>query len=1421
MKKNTVLKFLIALLASAVFGLLARATIIPDARRTVWQPGLTYNGGIPNRTTIYTTLTPSGGSDDAAIQNAINNCPDEQVILFGAGTFHLTGDGLAIERSNITLRGAGPANTTIIQSVHRPVFNVGWASYHWAQQTLFATDGVKGTNTVTLVSNPGLQVGQIVHIDETYDSTLTWYDLADGQDGDYQGWGEGRLGPQADSRPIGQAMVISAINGNQITFSTPFHMNFRTSHAAHLARIAQNNGTISMPVTRVGIEDLCVSNGGQGDGSGNIKFFCATYCWAKNIESKFSQGASVGFDGSFRCELRDSYLHETINPNPGGDGYGLVFDTYAADNLAENNISWNFNKVMVMRGTGGGNVIGYNYMQDGYGGAYPNAPENGLNASHMTTPHMELFEGNESFNFSGDSRWGNSIYITAFRNHATGQRTAASYLATYTYTDPTTGGVYYFEDEYNRRAMGISRGHYWYNFVGNVLGYPGQTLLADPRSNYKVPQTAWEYDYSGNPNNVPMWMLDPVDPQVMATAIRHGNYDFATTSTVWDPANSDHALPTSLYLTAKPAFFGSNPWPWVTGENSSNPLPGILPAKARFDSIMNPVPTAPAIMTPPVSQTVAIGYTATFTVAASGYPTPTFQWYKAGGIISGATSSYYVINNVQTSNAGDYNVVATNSVGAATSNAATLTVIPVGTLLNASFETPALSAGGYQYNPTGGTWIFASNAGIVNNGSGFGNPTAPDGVQVAFLQGQGGTNGTITQSMTFTAGSHTLSFQACQRNFGGLNSQTIRVLIDGTQVSIITPSMASFETYTTTSFTTTAAAHTIQFAGGSTTGDQTAFIDSIAIDGSTPPSPPSAPTGLAATASNAQVVLNWNASSGATSYNVYRGTTAGGESTTAIVTGVTATTYTNTGLTNGTTYYYEVKAVNANGSSAYSNEASATPAVAGPLTNVSFETPALSAGGYQYNPTGGTWIFASNAGIANNSSAFNNPTAPDGVQVAFLQGQAGTNGTITQSATFTAGSHTLSFQACQRDAGGVNTQTIRVLIDGTLVSTISPTTASFAVYTTTSFTTTAGAHAIQFAGGSTTNDQTAFIDSVVIDSPSAPPAPTGLTATAGNAQVALSWTASSGATSYNVYRGTTAGGESTTAIVTGVTGTTYTNTGRTNGTTYYYKVAAVNAGGTSAYSNEASATPVAAPPAPTGLTATAGNTQVVLNWNASVGALTYNVYRGTTANGESTTAIATGITATTYTNTGRTNGTTYYYKVKAVNGGTSAYSNEASATPTAGGGNSVTNASFETPALSAGGYQYNPTGGTWTFASNAGIANNSSAFNNPTAPNGVQVAFLQGQNGTNGTITQSATFTAGSHTLSFQACQRNSGFVNTQTIRVLIDGTQVSIITPSTASFAAFSTTSFTTTAGAHTIQFAGGSTTDDQTAFIDSVVIN
>ncbi len=90
------------------------------------------------------------------------------------------------------------------------------------------------------------------------------------------------------------------------------------------------------------------------------------------------------------------------------------------------------------------------------------------------------------------------------------------------------------------------------------------------------------------------------------------------------------------------------------------------------------------------------------------------------------------------------------------------------------------------------------------------------------------------------------------------------------------------------------------------------------------------------------------------------------------------------------------------------------------------------------------------------------------------------------------------------------------------------------------------------------------------------PAPSGLAATAGNGQVALSWATAAGAASYNLYRSTVSGAEGGTPYQTGLTATAFTDTSVTDGTTYYYKVTAVGAG-ESAPSNEAQATPLGPP----------------------------------------------------------------------------------------------------------------------------------------------------------------------------------------------------------------------------------------------------
>jgi len=146
-----------------------------------------------------------------------------------------------------------------------------------------------------------------------------------------------------------------------------------------------------------------------------------------------------------------------------------------------------------------------------------------------------------------------------------------------------------------------------------------------------------------------------------------------------------------------------------------------------------------------------------------------------------------------------------------------------------SFEQPVVGAGTFKYDPTGSPWVYTGGAGISSNNSGFtsGNPPAPQGTQVAFLQG----TGTITQNViNWAAGSYVLTFDAAQRGNFGLSQQNFEVLIDGVIVGTFIPSGTSYQTYSTVVFTVIAGAHTIEFKGlDSAGGDNTAFIDAVSI----------------------------------------------------------------------------------------------------------------------------------------------------------------------------------------------------------------------------------------------------------------------------------------------------------------------------------------------------------------------------------------------------------------------------------------------------------------------------------------------------------------------------------------------------------------------------------------------------------------
>lgn len=398
------------------------------------------------------------------------------------------------------------------------------------------------------------------------------------------------------------------------------------------------------------------------------------------------------------------------------------------------------------------------------------------------------------------------------------------------------------------------------------------------------------------------------------------------------------------------------------------------------------------------------------------------------------------------------------------------------------------------------------------------------------------------------------------------------------------------------------------------------------------PAAPNPPNGMTASGAGTGLIdLSWNAASFATSYNVKRASSSGGPYTT-IAPNITATSFSDSGLAGGATYYYVVTAVNGVGESANSAQVSAVASPA-PSSDWKFNdgsgTVAMdsSPNANDGSVNGATWTTGL-AGSAlqfngtNSFVAFGNGPSVSGLNdftvAAWIKTSAAANGVIIQ----------------QRDAAGFNGQyRFRVNSNGTL---------NFMVYGDSAFqfdfsttqtvndgnwhhvvavrdgnagsiyidgnptpAATASGTARNLSASITTNvgrdvrdNNTNFngsIDEVLVfktialsgsdvdvlyDSyfaPVPPATPTGLSATPGNNQVALTWNVTSGATSYNVKRSTTSGSGYSTIGSPG--GAAFTDTTAVNGTTYYYVVSAVNAGGESGNSTQVSATPQGVTPA--------------------------------------------------------------------------------------------------------------------------------------------------------------------------------------------------------------------------------------------------
>src|SRR5579859_164591 len=346
-------------------------------------------------------------------------------------------------------------------------------------------------------------------------------------------------------------------------------------------------------------------------------------------------------------------------------------------------------------------------------------------------------------------------------------------------------------------------------------------------------------------------------------------------------------------------------------------------------------------------------------------------------------------------------------------------------------------------------------------------------------------------------------------------------------------------------------------------------------------SPAPAPLGLNLQANaNSSITVTWAPTPTATSYHVYRGTAAGGEGATPIAT-TTSPNYTDSGLSGTPIYFYEVTAVNSSGESARSSEdasktpppvgtGGSTPGVASGSSLVFYGKDALL-GGFDWFQTLTGWfpeLLGSSGSISPGQQVVDMAYATEGTM------------TFNDVVVPTSGLYTVDWGYAFASGlfPGVTNRTMGLAVNGVVITTTErfPITGSFETYQHSALQVhlNAGKNSISLLAVS--DHGVSRVDQMTVTpaTASVPGGPTGLTSAPGTTSVTLHWTASgSGPTSYSIFRGTKSDGEATTPVgtVSGTT-TTFTDTGLTSKTTYFYTVAATNGTGISPDSNEIMAT---------------------------------------------------------------------------------------------------------------------------------------------------------------------------------------------------------------------------------------------------------
>jgi len=604
--------------------------ILNPTRAVNWQrTNVGVSGGIPtNYTQCGSTIAPYSGSD-ATISSALSACPSNTYVLLGAGTFNLSSSIQIVGHSNVVLRGSGPKNTKLVFSgagaggifsapiwiANAPAISTDSAGTQpgGSNACSWTAGFAQGATSITLANcgSTGIVNGDIIVLDQQNDTKdtggIVTCDLetggipcsATGQNTNNTGrYINGVSWAQMQHVRV-TAGCASACNGAgpyTLTISPGLYAN----NWGHLG--AGTTGAYFLkPVNHVGVENLSLDATSCPDDAScqsGITFFDCDQCWRKNVVTINTRRNHTWNVNSTRIEIRESYMFGV--KNAASQSYGIE-NAPCDDCLIENNICQQVSSCFMTAGEPG-TVWGYNFsINHPVGGGYTYMQADYL--SHSDDDYMALYEGNMVGGLFSDQLHGTSNVQTVFRNRITG--------LDYNIFCPSGGGcpsnqTFPFDiDSYNRA----------YNIIGNVLGTAGyhtnyEAYGGNTYSRAVCNVSIYEMGFGGGICDSDSAAGVPDDTMVRSTLMRWGNYDVVTGGVRWNATEASpgaaqfmsstatpasQTLPSSFYLTAKPAFFNvpsgvSAPFPPIGPDVTGGTGPGgfsyMIPAANCYFNIM-------------------------------------------------------------------------------------------------------------------------------------------------------------------------------------------------------------------------------------------------------------------------------------------------------------------------------------------------------------------------------------------------------------------------------------------------------------------------------------------------------------------------------------------------------------------------------------------------------------------------------------------------------------------------------------------------------------------------------------------------------------------------------------------------------------------------------------------------------------------